>query len=349
MKTLAFFGSIVLLINGIQAIEQGKESSFFYPSSSNSFNYSKITDIIVFGDSYSNVSTNYTTMAYSGENMSLGKNWGLYFAEDIHPMKLWGYAYDGAVIDTEVITALTPEYAMTEQYEYFLKNMSVGNPFEHEWNSDSTIFAIWFGINDIIDKMLSGANTKDDTFNEEIDTKDINSMFNMVQGMYVNGARNFLFFYVPPIDKAPFNSFYPILRSPEDIVKFNKILKGFVEEFKDQYPDTNVFIYNSYNEFHYILENHSNYNITEINNYCTISEICSNPENYYWADAIHPTFKVHEIIAKDIDALLNANSIKEEPTTSTIPEQPTTSTIPEQPTVVPSPIGNDNTESEDEN
>ncbi|KAG4107939.1 hypothetical protein H8356DRAFT_1334336 [Neocallimastix lanati (nom. inval.)] len=142
---------------------------------------------------------------------------------------------------------------MTEQYEYFLKNMSVRNPFETECNSDSTIFTIWFGITDIIDKMLSGANTMDDTFNEEIDTKDINSMFNIVQGMYVNGTRKFLFFYVPPIDKAPFNSFYPILRSPEDIVKFNEILKSFVEDFKELYPGTNIFIYNSYNEFHYNL------------------------------------------------------------------------------------------------
>jgi len=35
--------------------------------------------------------------------------------------------------------------------------------------------------------------------------------------MYDNGARNFLFFYVPAIDKAPVNSFYTILRSPEEI------------------------------------------------------------------------------------------------------------------------------------
>jgi len=34
--------------------------------------------------------------------MALGKNWGLYLTEDIHPMKLWSYAYSGAVIDTEV-------------------------------------------------------------------------------------------------------------------------------------------------------------------------------------------------------------------------------------------------------
>ena len=29
---------------------------------------------------------------------------------------------------------------------------------------------------------------------------------------------------------------------------------------------------------------------------CAITEICHNPENYYWANAIHPTFRVHEII-----------------------------------------------------
>ncbi|ORY74023.1 hypothetical protein LY90DRAFT_502882 [Neocallimastix californiae] len=103
MKSSTFFVSLGLLIEGIGTFKQGKDSSFFYSSSTNAFNYSKITDIVIFWRFvYSDVSTNYTTMDYSSQNMALGKNWGLYLTEDIHPMKLWSYAYSGAVIDTEV-------------------------------------------------------------------------------------------------------------------------------------------------------------------------------------------------------------------------------------------------------
>jgi len=37
---------------------------------------------------------------------------------------------------------------MTEQYELFFNNMSAGKQFEHEWNGDSSLVAIWFGINE---------------------------------------------------------------------------------------------------------------------------------------------------------------------------------------------------------
>ncbi|KAG4103540.1 hypothetical protein H8356DRAFT_1072546 [Neocallimastix lanati (nom. inval.)] len=239
MKSSTFFVSLGLLIEVIGAFKQGKDSSFFYSSSANAFNYSKITDIVIFWRFvYSDVSTNYTTMDYSGQNMALRKNRGLYLTEDIHSMKLWSYAYSGAVIDTEVINALTSEYSMTEQYELFFNNMSAGKQFEHEWNGDSTLFAIWFGINDLIDKTINGEKIIVDTISEEIDTKDIISMFK-------NGSRH----------------------SRGNLPNLILNLKSFVEDLKDRYSDTNIFIYNSYDEFRYIFENHSNYNLTEINTF----------------------------------------------------------------------------------
>jgi len=48
MKSSTFFVSLGLLIEGIGTFKQGKDSSFFYSSSTNAFNYSKITDIVIF-------------------------------------------------------------------------------------------------------------------------------------------------------------------------------------------------------------------------------------------------------------------------------------------------------------
>jgi len=48
MKSSTFFVSLGLLIEVIGAFKQGKDSSFFYSSSANAFNYSKITDIVIF-------------------------------------------------------------------------------------------------------------------------------------------------------------------------------------------------------------------------------------------------------------------------------------------------------------
>ncbi|KAG4102900.1 hypothetical protein H8356DRAFT_929928, partial [Neocallimastix lanati (nom. inval.)] len=77
---------------------ENKNSPLVLLSNSTKFNYNKIENLIVFGDSHSTVLTNFTDMSYTGWNFSGGKNWPLYLI-DFNNIKLWNYAVRGAYIN----------------------------------------------------------------------------------------------------------------------------------------------------------------------------------------------------------------------------------------------------------
>eukprot|EP00833_Pecoramyces_ruminatium_P002818 jgi/Orpsp1_1/1176850/evm.model.c7180000059258.1 len=248
-------------------------------------------------------------MKYTGENLSGGKNWPQ-FLIDMHPMNMWNFAISGAVVDPKVVDGNAQFTPMTEQYQYFLKNMAQGKKFGN-WKGDSSLFAIWFGINDIGSKRRNEGLTS-----SQIDEKIATSMFNMIEGMYKEGARNFMFIYVPPIEKCPVysNGMNPNIKT--DVPNYNNNLNKYAKNFQASHPDTNVFVYDSYNEFDYIMENKSKYGITNIDSTCGggfgfgfgwgNGNNC-NSDTYFWKDVIHPTPTVHKPLAEDMNDFLEAN------------------------------------------
>lgn len=327
---IIIFALATIVVSTFGAAKQGKDSSFVYPATTGTpFNYSKITDLIVFGDSYSTSTTDYNTMTYSGFNYSGGKNWELHLADDVHKMKLWNYACGGAVVDLTVVNGNAQYTPMTEQYKYFVNNMSAGKKFS-SWKGESTLFAVWFGIND-----LGGKNRWSGLTSSQIDENIMKSMFKMVEGMYTHGGRNFIFFYVPPVEKSPYyvnNGNANVIGA--DIPNYNQALKKYAKAFSEAHSDATVFVYDAYSEFTYIMENKSQYGITILNAYCqNLSNWqwsgCQEPKNYFWADAIHPLYEVHKVLATDLDALFTANSkaVITTTTTTTVKKTTTTTTI----------------------
>jgi len=309
MKSFTLFSiAITALVSTVFGAKKGSETSFAYLSDTTPFKYSEFKDLIIFGDSYTTVGIDFNTMKYTGDNLSGGKNWPQ-FLIDMHPMNMWNFAISGAVVDTKIVSGAMPATPMTEQYDWFLKNMAPGKKFGN-WKGESSLFAIWFGINDL--------GSKGNNSGSQIDERIATSMFNMVDGMYKQGGRNFMIIYVPPIEKCPvylngmnsnIKAFVPV---------YNNILNKHAKDFQASHPDTNVFVYDSYNEFDYIMENRSKYGITNIDSTCGGgfgfgfgwgnggNNNCDS-NTYFWKDVIHPTPTVHKPLAQDMNDFLEAN------------------------------------------
>jgi len=76
-------------------------SSLILLSNYTRFNYNYIKNLITFGDSHSDVKTNFTDMSYLGHNFNSSKTWPILLS-DIHNMTLWSFATTGAVINLNI-------------------------------------------------------------------------------------------------------------------------------------------------------------------------------------------------------------------------------------------------------
>jgi len=299
MKYLYFNIILILLATGFsKGIEEGHVNSFYFPSNETElrFNYAKLNDLIVFGDSYSTTNTNFYNMKYTGENQSGGKNWPL-FLLDKHDMYLWNFAVGGATFTNSYVIR-SHRYTLIKQYEIF-KSVMINNERFNQWKGNTSMVVFWFGINDILKSTRSQKETVDEG---------LQVMTNIMDELYnESGCRNFLHFYVPPFDKSPqvVNGAY------RDVLKFigtfNTGIRRKIEEFSKNHPLANYIIYNSYDEFEYLLENHEQYNITNIK-YEYEQHPKYNRNEFYWNNSNHPSEIVHKLFTEDLHNYLNSIS-----------------------------------------
>lgn len=288
---------VLLTCNYTFAVQEGHKNSLYFPSKT-PFDYSSISDIIGFGDSYSHLSTDFTTLKYSGRTTSGGNIW-LQSLQELHNVTIWPLCMSGAPIDNEYIKK-PHTFPFTKQCVFFKLKMTKGKQFDN-WKSESTLFTIWFGINDIFKTKLS---------QEETVKVSIEHMYNTTHTLYNYGAKNILFINIPPTDKFPWavelnNKEY--LKEFTD--KFNKGYEEMITKFSKNHEDANIFLYNSFDEFNYIIENYKELGIDDIKNYC--NKVLCYPEKLtmFWYDYVHPTPIVHKYLANDLHFFLSNNSV----------------------------------------
>jgi len=54
----------------------------------------------------------------------------------------------------------------------------------------------------------------------------------------------------------------------EKIASFNKLLSKYVKEFQKTHKDSNIFLYDAFNEFKYIRDNYTKFGIEEVDGIC---------------------------------------------------------------------------------
>jgi len=282
-------------------------SSVIALSDSNPFHYNKIKNLIVFGDSHSSIGTNYTDMSYSGSNHSGGNNWSLYLME-FNKMKLWSFASAGAVVDSRIAFHKKDTTDLLKQYELFYERMTYGKKYFNEWTSDNTLIAIHIGTNDI-SHLKTKCKNKDSIFctrsnkpiNENIDDT-IEVLFNLIDKLYDDGARNLLLFTISP--------WYYILNknhsNKRNILRYNNSIKQRGKQFFEKHSDVNLIIYNTIDKLSDIYSNCTKYKFKDCNHMWKFVEHKKyNISDYLWADS-HLSYPANKILAEDINSILNS-------------------------------------------
>ena len=159
------------------------------------------TDLLS-GDSYSqtgfNISSTKATAsnpignpAFPGETTDNGINWIGHLVETYNTSLTLSYnfAYGGAVVNASIVAPLIETIkTMVDQVSEFTSNLEP-TPTYAPWTSENSLFAIWFGINDI----GNSYSKSNDTLVGEI----LDSYFALAQKLYDAGGRQFLFLTVP--------------------------------------------------------------------------------------------------------------------------------------------------------
>jgi len=269
------------------------------------FDYLNMQDLVVFGDDLSSTNTNYKNLKYDSKIFG-GKNWALKLVDiPDHKVWLWNYAHDGAVVDNKLVARDEADTSFVTQYDKFTETL-YGKDTLRTWASRTTLFAIWFGTNDILYMNRSQGISSNDVIDNILSTK-----FQKVQDLYEHGARHFLFIYVPTIEKSPLNKDNSLYFGYADTTYYNTKVKNFASNFASTHPDVNVLVYDAYMEFNYIMDHKDEFGIENITDSCedTGSKCDKKDSTYFWHDKIRPSVRVQEAVAQDIHEFLTSRQV----------------------------------------
>ncbi|GAA6044060.1 hypothetical protein JCM8097_008701 [Rhodosporidiobolus ruineniae] len=248
-----------------------------------------------------------------------------------HSITLYDMAYAGATTNSTIVEGSegTPDLvAQVEQWQdYFAPPSTQAN-----WTANSTLFALWFGINDIGFSYLQkkDVNAENgaifDTLNSQVAT------------LYNGGARNFLFLGVPPTQRTPLVQSYgmeAVSQFAANIATYNQNLASYLSAFTSLFPGSQISLFDTQPFFTAILDSPRTYGFLEAETYCTAyAEISDQPmamlaecawpmSEYVWWNAYHPTWAVHRLLAIVIaNSLSNPASVT---TTSVVAPTPSAS------------------------
>jgi len=302
---------IVVLSKSVATQKPGSAYSKKYlsKSSKNKFNVKNIKNIITFGDSYtSSWIKDYETMeTVRDSTTSSGPNWVFYLSDILNAtstknnIKIYNFAAGGASVTSEISPVYAPEVnTFTKQVRELFKPKMVDIKDKFPWTSKDSLFGVWFGIND-----TGNRKSTDDLTNEDYEAMTFLIYFRLLDELYQAGARNFVILNIPDLEYAPLvvsTGGQPFWM--EKIASFNKLLPQYIKDFHKSHKDTNIFLYDAFNESKYIRDNYTKLGIEEVDGICpdiwNPDETCLPKEKYYWANDLHPCITVHKALTEDL-------------------------------------------------
>ncbi|KAH8194284.1 hypothetical protein TruAng_011557 [Truncatella angustata] len=262
------------------------------------------TQVFTFGDSYTanhfsasgtqpNVSNPIGNPAYPGSTTSGGPNWIDYLVAKYNDSL--AYAYDFAVAGATVDSVIVPPYqssvkSFVQQVALFEQYYGSGGVYEDVWTAENSLFASWFGINDVLNGYYA---SNWSTVAPQI----IHQYFHQVQLVHDAGARSFVVFMVPPIERSPeglSNGTLPGAKLGEVVHNFNNLLQASLSEFRHANKDAKVWLLNSTSIFNIALDNPTAYGAKDATCYTSDGTTC------LWYNDLHPGLAIHKLVAQGV-------------------------------------------------
>ena len=282
--------------------------------------------MVVFGDSYTTTGFNISKAQpsrknplgnpdYPGYTATNGPNWVDFLTTTYNEsfLKTVNLAYGGATVDSALVKPYLPTVLSLKdqiQNEYLPKYSS--HPRFFNWKADNTLFASFFGINDI-------GNAYANSNASWVLADDIAEYASLMDQVYQSGARNFLFLNVPPVNRSPLTVAQGALSQALEasyIHAYNKNITRMAANLSSTYTDATTFVFDTHKIFKQVLNNPCSHPETcpyqNTTDYCvsyedgtpssyTFYQNCSIPvDQYFWLNTLHPTFRMMNVTAQAI-------------------------------------------------
>ncbi|KAH7923632.1 hypothetical protein BV22DRAFT_1015030 [Leucogyrophana mollusca] len=248
--------------------------------------FDRIKHLVLFGASYCDIGYKRTSPHPTLENplgvkfpggatwpyVEEGKpNWvgHLIKMDSSHPKLAYDYAVGGDRV---------PGVGQQVMNKFLCEGGAGTKPDWAAWEGENTLFSTWIGINDVADV--------DQTIDE---------LFEYQKLLYDAGARNFLFFDVPPIHRCPWSRGE---RYPPAIEEWNTVLSEKVKVFAGEHTDISALIFSSWDTFTRVLDD-------PVGAGFSVEDSCKQ-RGGIWYDDVHPTSRMHKVIAEELREFLSA-------------------------------------------
>jgi phospholipase/lecithinase/hemolysin len=185
-----------------------------------------------------------------------------------------------------------------DQVEYWMD--IVGCTEEPMPPMDDTLFIVDSAYFDLLD-LLNG----EDAF--AVLSGMTNSIAENIGILYRCGARNLLFAYIPPLEASPIAPPPGDPPAPSGSALYNYVfLAPMIQSFAS---DMNISVVDFFVFFKQMLDAPEAFGLTNVTDSCvtfgvTEGAFCKNRDEYLFWDPLHPTRKVHALMAEEALALL---------------------------------------------
>ncbi|PWY78524.1 cellulose-binding GDSL lipase/acylhydrolase [Aspergillus sclerotioniger CBS 115572] len=260
-----------------------------------------------FGDSYSQTGFSTSSTQPSASNpmgnpdlgigtTTNGPNWIGYLTTTQNASLVLSYnlAVGGATIDNSLVSAYAGD--VSSQVKLFEDVYSTKPASTAPWTADNAVFGVWIGINDIGNAFYK---TDAETYTPLLTTR----LQALMQEVYDNGGRKFLFLNVPPTDRTPMF----IDQGSETTAAvgaylgvYNRNLKDMVERWGRERGDVITVFYDAWSFMTKVLDDPTAYGFPDAT--------CINDDgtSCVWWNNYHPGMKYHALQAEDMKKFLGS-------------------------------------------
>lgn len=268
--------------------------------------------------------------AWPGLTSSNGPNYVGYLAAKYNQsfIKAYDLAFSGSTIDAGIDRTLFDwldfYHQIRDQFLKYYTTNETGIPQPIGWNSENSLFSMFFGINDAM--VYDRAEPHLDKVFQTYET--------LVGQLYEASARNFLVLNIPPLDRSP------IVREQYageehrfkgDVDALNDMIKTLVSHLRAKYADIMIFEFDVHDLFGRVVDDPKITPQTTV--YKNTMDYCKgydqtlefghlptkemiagcgglDLEEYLWYNSLHVTWPIHDAIAAGIAKLLSESDEK---------------------------------------